>query len=249
MQAAMLRHRIDPHLAGLPPGQRAYAVGDVHGHLDRLLRVHDAIRADLQARPCGDAVVVHLGDYIDRGPNSAGVVEHLLAGPPAPGVAVVNLMGNHEAMLLAALQDGGAEAVDNWLSNGGLDSLRSWGIAVRGQVRDWAGLLPPGHLRFLRGLLPHWSCGGALFVHAGVRPGVPLAEQVPDDLLWIREAFLRWRGTMLPEAPDALVVHGHTPSPQPELRPNRLGLDTGAGRGGPLTCAVLEGMEAWFIQG
>jgi serine/threonine protein phosphatase 1 len=249
MQAAMLRHRLDPRLAGLLPGRRAYAVGDVHGHLDRLLQVHDAIGADMRARPCGDAVVVHLGDYIDRGPDSAGVVAHLLAGPPAPGMAVVNLMGNHEAMLLAALQDDSAGAVDDWLSNGGLDSLRSWGIPVRGQVRDWAGLLPPGHLRFLQGLLPHWSCGGALFVHAGVRPGVPLAEQAPDDLLWIREAFLRWRGTMLPETPDALVVHGHTPSPQPELRPNRLGLDTGAGRGGPLTCAVLEGMEAWFIQG
>ncbi len=245
----MLRHHLDLRLAGLLPERRVYAVGDVHGHLDRLLRVHGAIRADLEARPCRGAAVVHLGDYIDRGPDSAGVIAQLLSRPPAPGVAVVNLMGNHEAMLLAALRDGSAGAVDNWLSNGGLASLRSWGIPVRGQARDWAGLLPPGHLGFLQGLLPHWSCDGALFVHAGVRPGVPLAEQAPDDLLWIREAFLRWRGTMLPEAPDALIVHGHTPSQQPELRPNRLGLDTGAGRGGPLTCAVLEEVEAWFIQG
>ncbi len=245
----MIRHRLDPRLAGLPPGRRIYAVGDVHGHLDRLLRVHDGIRADLRARPCRDAAVVHLGDYIDRGPDSAGVIAHLLAGPPAPGLAMVNLMGNHEALLLAALQEASPGAVDDWLRNGGLDSLRSWGIPVRTRAHEWADRLPPGHLAFIQGLLPHWSCPGALFVHAGVRPGVRLDEQAPDDLLWIREAFLRWRGTMLPEAPDVLVIHGHTPHPQPELRPNRLGLDTGAGRGGPLTCAVLEFDEACFMQG
>ena len=249
MQPPMLRHRLDPRMAGLSPGRRIYAVGDVHGHLERLQRVHDGIRADLRERPCGDAVVVHLGDFIDRGPDSAGVVAHLLAGPPAPGVPVVNLMGNHEAMLLAALAGNGPDAVDNWLGNGGVDSLRSWGIPVRGPARDWAGRLPPGHLAFLRGLLPHWSSPGALFVHAGVRPGVRLDEQAPDDLLWIRETFLRWRGVMLPEAPDTLVVHGHTPAPRPDLRTNRLGLDTGAGKGGPLTCAALEGAEVLFLQG
>ena len=245
----MIRHRLDPRLAGLLPGRRIYAVGDVHGHLDRLRRVHDGIRADLRDRPCGDAMVVHVGDFIDRGPDSAGVVAHLLAGPPAPGVPVVNLMGNHEALMLAALREASPSAVDDWLSNGGVDSLRSWGIPVRGRARDWAERLPPGHLAFLQGLPLRWSCPGALFVHAGVRPGVRLQDQVPDDLLWIRESFLRWRGTMLPDAPDTLVVHGHTPSRQPELKPNRLGLDTGAGKGGALTCAVLEGDEAWFLQG
>ena len=249
MQPGMVRHRLDSRLAGLPPGRRIYAVGDVHGHLDRLQRVHDGIRADLQDRPCRDAAVVHLGDYIDRGPESAGVVEHLLAGPPAPGVAVFNLMGNHEAMMLAALEQANSSAVDDWLNNGGVDALLSWGVPIRSPTRDWAARLPPAHLRFIRGLLPHWSCEGALFVHAGVRPGVSLAEQSADDLLWIRDAFLRWRGTMLPEAPDMLVVHGHTPSPRPEVKPNRLGLDTGAGRGGLLTCAVLEGAETWFLQG
>lgn len=245
----MIRHRLHSRLAGLPPGRRVYAVGDVHGHLDRLLRVHDGIRADLRDRPCGGAVVVHLGDYIDRGPDSAGVVAHLLAGPPVPGAAMVNLMGNHEAMMLAALGEASPSAVGDWLDNGGLDSLLSWGVPIRSPARDWAGRLPPGHLAFVRGLVPHWSAGGALFVHAGVRPGVPLAEQALDDLLWIREPFLRWRGTMLPDAPGTLVVHGHTPGQQPELKPNRLGLDTGAGRGGPLTCAVLEGSDAWFLQG
>lgn len=245
----MVRHRLDPRLAGLPTGQRIYAVGDVHGHLDRLQRVHDGIRADLRDRPCGDAVVIHLGDYIDRGPESAGVIAHLLAGPPAPGMEMFNLMGNHEAMMLAALQEPSSSAVDDWLSNGGVDTLLSWGAPIRGSARDWAGHLPPSHLEFIRGLLPHWSCDGALFVHAGVRPGVSLAEQRPDDLLWIRESFLRWRGTMLPEAPGMLVVHGHTPSQRPEIKTNRLGLDTGAGRGGPLTCAVLEGTGVSFLQG
>ena len=248
MQPGMVRHRLDSRLAGLPPGRRIYAVGDVHGHLDRLQRVHDGIRADLRDRPCGDAAVVHLGDYIDRGPESAGVVAHLLAGPPAPGMAVFNLMGNHEAMMLAALEEANPTAVDDWLNNGGVDALLSWGVPIRSPARDWAARLPPAHLQFIRGLLPPWSCAGSLLVHAGVRPGVPLAEQSPDDLLWIRDAFLRWRGTMLPEAPDKLVVHGHTPSQRPEVKPNRLGLDTGAGRGGPLTCAVLEGSEAWFLQ-
>lgn len=248
MQGSMIRHRLDPRMDGLPPGRRIYAVGDVHGYLERLQRIHGAIRDDLQARPCADAVVVHLGDYIDRGPDSAGVIALLLAGPPAPGVAVVNLCGNHESLLLQALDDGGPGAVDDWLRNGGLETLRSWGIPSRSPARDWASRLPPGHLAFLRSLDLHWQSGAALFVHAGVRPGVTLQRQTPDDMLWIREDFLRWRGTMLPDQPGTLIVHGHTPAPKPELRSNRLGLDTGAGRGGPLTCAVLEGTEAAFLQ-
>ena len=244
----MIQHRLDARLDGLPPGRRVYAVGDVHGHLDRLRRIHAAIRDDLRARPCADAVVVHLGDYIDRGPDSAGVIALLLDGPPAPGVAVMNLCGNHEALMLHALADGGHGPVDDWLRNGGLETLRSWGIPSRSPARDWAGLLPPDHLAFLQGLDLHWQCGGALFVHAGVRPGASLRDQTTDDLLWIRDDFLRWRGVMLPDQPGTLIVHGHTPAAAPDLRPNRLGLDTGAGRGGPLTCAVLEGMGAWFMQ-
>ena len=135
MQGSMIRHRLDPRLDGLPPGRRIYAVGDVHGYLERLQRIHGAIRDDLQARPCADAVVVHLGDYIDRGPDSAGVIALLLAGPPAPGVAVVNLCGNHESLLLQALDDGGPGAVDDWLRNGGLETLRSWGIPSRSPAR------------------------------------------------------------------------------------------------------------------
>jgi len=244
--SAAAMHRLGPRMRGLPPGRRVYAVGDVHGHLDRLQAVHAAILADLAARPVADAVLVHLGDLIDRGPDSAGVVAHVLAG--APGLAVVNLMGNHERMLLDALSGGSPDDADNWLRNGGWDSLRSWGISPRVQVRDWEALLPASHLLFLQGLLPLWSTEGLLCVHAGVRPGVALPDQVEDDLLWIREEFLGWPGMMpmLPDQPDTLIVHGHTP--RPALRPNRLGIDTGAGRGGRLTCAVLERDEVRFLQ-
>ena len=241
-------YRLGPGMRGLPPGRRVYAVGDVHGHLDRLRTVHLAIAADAAARPIADAVLVHLGDLIDRGPDSAGVIEQVLAG--VPGLPVVNLMGNHEQMLLDALDSGSADDADHWLRNGGWDSLRSWGISPRAQVQDWASLLPPPHLSFLQGLLPLWSTDGLLCVHAGVRPGVPLEDQVEDDLLWIREVFLGWPGTMpmLPDQPHTLIVHGHTPRPAPELRPNRLGIDTGAGRGGRLTCAVLERNQVGFLQ-
>ena len=246
--AAAAVHLLGPRMRGLPRGRRVYAVGDVHGHLDRLRAVHLAIAADAAARPIAAAVLVHLGDLIDRGPDSAGVIERVLAG--VPGLPVVNLMGNHERMLLDALASGSADDADHWLRNGGWDSLKSWGISPRAQVEDWASLLPPAHLLFLQGLAPLWSTDGLLCVHAGVRPGVPLEDQVEDDLLWIREDFLGWPGTapMLPEQPDILIVHGHTPRSAPELRPNRLGIDTGAGRGGRLTCAVLEGGQVAFLQ-
>ena len=244
--AAVLR--LDSRMRGLPLGYRVYAVGDVHGHLVRLQAVHAAIASDLAARPIADAVLVHLGDLIDRGPDSAGVVAYLLAG--IPGLPTVNLMGNHERMLLDVLASGSAADAHHWLRNGGWASLQSWGISPRADVPLWESLLPPQHVRFLETLLPLWSTDGLLCVHAGVRPGMPVAEQAEDDLLWIREGFLDWPGPapMLPDQPDTLVVHGHTPRPAPELRPYRLGIDTGAGRGGRLTCAVLEADTVRFLH-
>ncbi len=239
---------LDPRMRGLPPGYRVYAVGDVHGHLVRLQAMHAAIESDLAARPIADAVLVHLGDLIDRGPDSAGVVAHVMAG--IPGLPTVNLMGNHERMLLDVLASRSTDDADHWLRSGGSSSLQSWGIPPQVHVRHWGSLLPPPHLRFLETLLPLWSTDGLLCVHAGVRPGVPVAEQAEDDLLWIRGGFLEWPGPapMLPDQPDTLVVHGHTPRPAPELRPYRLGIDTGAGRGGRLTCAVLEAGTVRFLH-
>lgn len=231
----------EPSPGTLPPGRRVYAVGDVHGCLDRLEAMHAAIAADLARRPIADPLLVHLGDYVDRGPDSAGVVQRLIDGPGIPGISVVNLIGNHEAMLLAALS-GDTEAVELWLLNGGAHSLHSWHIEDR-PPQEWADLLPPGHLAQLENLALNHREADYLFVHAGLRPGIPLVDQDPADMLWIREPFLSWHGT-----PEVIAVHGHTPRPGPEVRPHRIGIDTGAVMGGVLSCAVLEGGTVSFIS-
>ena len=235
---------------GLMPGRRIYAVGDVHGHCDRLQRIHAFIRADLRRRPVADPLVVHLGDLIDRGPDSAGCVALLASGPPIPGVPTVNLLGNHEWMMLAALDHAGrrSDDSDNWLDNGGAETLRSWGLRSAQTPAEWMAAIPARHLVFLRSLQISLVEDGYTFVHAGVRPGVPMERQREVDMLWIREAFLHWDGPMLPEKPWQVVVHGHTPEPHPVLKPNRVGLDTGAGKGGPLTCAVFEGQGVSLFQ-
>ncbi|MBC7800367.1 MAG: serine/threonine protein phosphatase [Gemmatimonadaceae bacterium] len=232
----------------LGPGRRVYAIGDIHGHLDQLLTIHDAIRADLADRPVPRPVLVHLGDLIDRGPNSAGVVDLLQRGPPIAGVPTVTLMGNHEWMFLTAIawQDPGS--VDHWLDNGGIETLASWGIRPSIPAARWPDLVPRAHLLFLRGLAGRYQRDNYLFVHAGVRPGLTMADQTWTDLLWIREQFLDHNGPALPDAPDVVVVHGHTPTPRPVIRPHRIGVDTGAGRMGPLTCAVLDPDGVRFLQ-
>jgi serine/threonine protein phosphatase 1 len=226
----------------LPPGQRVYAVGDVHGCLERLEEMHALIAEDLAARPTDDAVLVHLGDYVDRGPDSAGVVARLADGGAIPAVPTVNLMGNHEEMMLAALAIGEAEATELWLSNGGADSLLSWDVPRSAQPKEWASYLPKPHLLFLRDLAVRHAVGGYLFVHAGIRPGIPLERQSRHDLMWIREPFLSFKEPFGP-----VVVHGHTPRQEPVVRPNRIGIDTGAVMGGVLTCAVLEEDRLGFI--
>ena len=236
------------HEPRLPPGRRVYAVGDMHGHLDRLRSLHALIRADLAAHPVKAPLLVHLGDYIDRGPDSAGCIALLAAGPPLPGVPTVNLMGNHERMMLDALDRQWPGGGEHWLANGGEAALASWGIPFATPPRQWQALVPAAHLLFLRALGRYHVDGGYVFVHAGVRPGVALPQQKLDDLLWIRGGFLDWDGPVLPGNPSRVVVHGHTPVPAPEVRPYRIGCDTGAGKGGTLTCAVLEGDAIRFLQ-
>ncbi len=232
---------------GLAPHARIYAVGDVHGHLDRLQRLHAAIRQDLALHPCKDVTLLHIGDVIDRGPDSAGVLNALL-GYPVPGVSMVTLLGNHEAMLLDALSTHDEASAEHWCSHGGSATLISWNVPARAPVSEWYQHIPPAHLAFLRALPRIWVRDGYVFVHAGVRPGIPLAAQAPDDLIWIRDGFLDWPGIMLPDHPDALIVHGHSPRMRPEVRRNRINLDTGAGRGGALSCAVLDGREVRWLQ-
>ncbi|MDE2516733.1 MAG: serine/threonine protein phosphatase [Rhodospirillales bacterium] len=230
--------------AALPPGRRVYAVGDVHGCLDQLERLHAAIAADLADRPCDSALLIHLGDYVDRGMESAGVVERLARlPPPAPGLEIVNLMGNHEAMMLDALAANTAGAAAVWLANGGVETLHSWGVPRGATPAQWRAHVPEADLAFLRALPGSHREGGYLFAHAGIRPGVALEDQTQHDLLWIREPFLSWKGEL-----PAVVVHGHTPRPEPVLRPNRIGIDTGAALGGHLTCLVLQDATLGFIQ-
>lgn len=229
--------------ATLPTGQRVYAIGDVHGCLDRLVAMHEAIAEDLAARPVDETILIHLGDLVDRGPESAQVVEWLLAGPPVPAPRIINLMGNHEQMMLSALATREEGAADLWMRNGGADSLHSWGIPRTAQQPEWACRIPIPHLLFLRDLELYQRVGPYLFVHAGVRPGVPLRLQTRQDLLWIREPFLSSK-----QDHGAVVVHGHTPKREPTVRPNRIGIDTGAVIGGALTCVVLESDRLGFLH-
>jgi len=229
--------------ARLPDGHRVYAIGDVHGCLGKLRALHAAIAADCAARPMPSTVLVHLGDLVDRGPDSAGVIELLAQGSPIAGVETVNLMGNHEHMALAALAGQDRRSVAVWLDNGATASLDSWRVPPGAPVSEWPSHIPPRHLMFLRDLLPMYRLGPYLFVHAGVRPGVPLDRQSRDDLLWIREPFLSFDGDY-----GAVVVHGHTPRREPEVRHNRISVDTGAVMGGDLTCVVLESAWLGFLR-
>jgi serine/threonine protein phosphatase 1 len=229
--------------ANLPPGQRVYAIGDVHGCLDRLATLHEHIAEDLATRPVDDSVLVHLGDYVDRGLDSAQVVDWLSGGAPVPVTQIVNLMGNHEDMMLQALYGKDREATNVWLANGGTDSLLSWEISRKVAPAEWANLIPAEHQAFLHDLEISFRYGGYFFVHAGVRPGIPLENQDKQDMLWIREPFLSWK-----HSHEAVIVHGHTPTHDPVIRLNRIGIDTGAVMGGALTCAVLEEDRIGFIQ-
>lgn len=225
----------------LPPGLRIYAIGDVHGCADRLAALHARIGEDARARPARRVVLLHLGDYVDRGEDSAGVIERLLAPPPAPGMEVVNLLGNHEVMMLDACDPRSPPgALPFWLENGGEETLASY----RADPEDpafWEAI-PREHLALLHGCQLRWACGDYLFVHAGIRPGVPLGQQDPFDLIWIREPFLSYEGDLA-----QVVVHGHTPTTLPAIRSHRIGIDTGACFGGDLTCLVLEGQRLRFI--
>jgi serine/threonine protein phosphatase 1 len=228
--------------AALPAGLRIYAVGDLHGCASKLDDLHARIAADWAAGPAERTVLVYLGDYVDRGPDSAGVVDRLMAPPPVPEADVVTLLGNHEQMMLEALAPRAAATTTGfWLGNGGAATLESYGADPE-DPRGWEAAVGAEHLDFLAGCALSWAAGDYLFVHAGVRPELPLHRQDPMDMLWIREPFLSWAGEL-----EAVVVHGHTPADRPEVMPHRIGIDTGAVFGGPLTCAVLEEDRLRFL--
>ena len=231
--------------ASVPPGERIYAVGDIHGRLDLLDRMLGMIANDEAARPRANTSIIFLGDYIDRGPDSRGVIERLIRGIPA-GIQGHFLRGNHEAIMLHCLQ--GPELFANWAVNGGLATLRSYGLdtslpADGGDLlRQLRETLPETHAEFLRGLKVTMERGDYFFVHAGVRPGVPLASQAEEDCLFIRDKFLNHTGSF-----GKIVVHGHTPVAEPEVLANRIGIDTGSFFSGRLTALRLEGTSRAFL--
>ncbi|MFZ0021843.1 MAG: metallophosphoesterase, partial [Acetobacteraceae bacterium] len=227
--------------ATLPEGRRIYAIGDIHGCNVQLGNLHEIIAEDLARRPVDAPLVLHIGDYVDRGIDTSGVLRRLLAGSPIAGVPVVNLLGNHDDTMLHALS-GDRPAATDWLFTGGRPALESYGIDPDSPRESWPESVPPEHLEFLRNLTLTYQDGGYFFVHGGVRPGVPLEQQLREDLLRMRQPFLYSEMDF-----GAVVVHGHSPVKAPVVRHNRIDIDTGAVFGGKMTCLVLEGETLGFL--
>ena len=230
-------------------GLRAYVVGDIHGRLDLLEKLIEKIHADIAARTPCETLLVFVGDLIDRGPESAQVVEFLRTYSH-PNVRTIFLLGNHEEVLLRIL-DGETPLIQSWLKFGGAQCLESYGLASKEVAisEDEHALalirraIPQEHAKFLRSFVDSCQFGDYLFVHAGIRPGVDLQDQRQSDLRWIREPFL------LDESDHGFkVVHGHTISAEVEEKSNRIGIDTGAFATGVLTALAIEGGDHWFLD-
>lgn len=233
-------------------GRVVYAVGDVHGRYDLLVALLEAVVADVGSlAPSERPLLIFCGDYVDRGPRSAEVMATLVWLSRHAALEVAFLRGNHEAMMLAFLDR--PFETRGWLRAGGTATLRAYGVEppegdadedcwrLRDELMD---RLPASHLEFLRRLPTRMTCGDYVFVHAGLRPGVPLARQDDEDCLWIREEFLERDHRF-----EKIVVHGHSwTSDTPVITPHRIGIDTGAYRTGALTAVRLETSAIEFIQ-
>jgi serine/threonine protein phosphatase 1 len=228
---------------------RAYAVGDIHGRLDLLEALLDKIHGDVEQREPLKSLLVFVGDLIDRGPQSAGVVERLRTYS-YPGVQPVFLLGNHEEVLLRIL-DGDTSLIASWLRFGGAQCMKSYGVApselAPASESDAVAIIraavPQEHVDFISSFIDSCRFGDYLFVHAGIRPGVDLQEQRQTDLRWIREPFL-----LDDRDHGFVVVHGHTISPEVEEKANRIGIDTGAFATGVLTAIGIEGTDRWYFD-
>ncbi len=224
-------------------GKLVYAIGDVHGQADLLVPLMSEILREIKQVHGREAIIIFLGDYIDRGPMSRNVVDIVLKLNDVPFVRLICLCGNHEDMLLKFLKDSGEAAP--WLASGGIETLLSYGVEAR-DARNAPELfeslrekllsaMPEGHLEFYKDLKMMAQVGNFAFVHAGVRPGVPLELQAEADLLWIRRPFLESKAPA-----DKIIIHGHTPVMEPELFAHRIGIDTGAYATGVLTALKLN---------
>lgn len=231
-----------------PDGIRLYAIGDVHGRRDLLAEMHARIRAEIIRDHLPDWRIIHLGDYVDRGPDSKGVLDLLLSARAADE-RILLLAGNHDIGLLEFLAH--PLPTNLFALYGGVETARSYGVDLRlddpvlfgESSRAFARAVPPAHVELLATLEYSSVFGDFFFCHAGIRPGVPLDEQDRMDLIWIRDAFLDW-----PHLHPKVIVHGHTPTPEPEVMPNRVNVDTGACRMGTLTALVIDGAEKHLIS-
>ena len=231
----------------VPAGTRVYAIGDIHGCKRQLEWLLDAIERDCSGNGMTNHVIF-LGDLIDRGPDSRGVLQRLMDGP-LPGQKHDFLMGNHEEAMLQ-VWEGHGDVVSGWLRFGGAQTMESYGI-TRGDMfrlgmdlpRLVQDIVPDEHICFMQSFKDHVAVGDYLFVHAGIRPGIPLSQQEASDLRWIRDEFLADEET----DHGFKVVHGHTISDGPVLKSNRIGIDTGCYVSGTLTALVLEGSEHRFL--
>jgi serine/threonine protein phosphatase 1 len=242
--------RTQPRAERVPDGMRVYAIGDIHGRLDLLDALLDSIAEDDRARGHDvETRYIFLGDLIDRGPDSRGVVERLLAFSKS-GASARFLMGNHEQVFLRALE-GDKKSLRFLGRIGGRETLISYGISEEDYKTlgfeelavHAAEKVPAEHVAFLSGFENMIALGDYLFVHAGIRPGVTLDEQEDHDLYWIRDEFLTHK-----ESFGAIVVHGHSIAEEIDVRANRIGIDTGAFATGRLTAIGLEGGERWFLS-
>ncbi len=236
--------------ARVPDGVRVYAIGDIHGRNDLLQALLAQIDADNSARGPADTVIIFLGDLMDRGPDSAGVIETAMAVRDS-GRKVRFLMGNHEEVFLRACRKNDPKVTRFFLRIGGEATVLSYPITRMEYItldmeqlsERLASLVPPEHLDFVESFEDQIVIGDYAFVHAGIRPGVPLSEQKASDLRWIREDFVDQRGDL-----EKVVVYGHTIYEEIEERGSRIGIDTGAYASGKLTALALEGGERWYLQ-
>ena len=236
-------------LPAVPPDQRIYVIGDIHGRADLLTRLQRSIAEDASDGPAVRRVV-YLGDYIDRGLNSKEVID-LLLHDPLTDFERVTLKGNHEDAMLKFLAD--PAAGPGWFAIGGDATAMSYGVRLASDLpagdrfqhvrEELQRLVPESHKAFLSRLALTHQAGDYFMVHAGVRPGVALADQAPRDLMWIRDDFLQSSADH-----GKVVVHGHSPGTEPQIRTNRIGLDTTAFATNVLTCLVLEGETKRFLS-
>ncbi len=231
-----------------PAGVRIYAIGDIHGRLDLLTQLHQTIADEIERDRTGDWLVVHLGDYVDRGPETRGVLSFLL-DRVSSDQRFVMLLGNHDAGMLDFVAEPSRDSL--FARYGGIETAFSYGVELDlssegGLARthgDFVRAVPGRHLRLLAQARTSLTAGDFFFCHAGIRPGVALDRQKKDDLIWIREGFLDHPGLH-----PKVVVHGHTIVPTPDIHPNRVNVDTGAYHSGMLTALVIDGAEKRLIS-